>query len=161
MVYVLAAIMWLVPQLGHIKAAEYAKLITFEARWYRVDPFDVVAIIQIESRWSTKKKSVTNDYGLMQVHVARRGSSRFLGRTKELFDPATNIREGVRIYTMWLNYHEKWCKPDSHDPIAHYKWGKYVKNDEHARRVRSLSSFLARKFRPKKPAVVAHGIVLR
>lgn len=157
MPYIVAAILWLVPHLGHVKAAEYAKLIVFESRWYRVDPFDVLSIIQVESRWNTKKKSVTNDYGLMQVHVARRGSSRFLGRTRELLDPATNIREGTRILDMWLRYHEKYCKPGSHDPIAHYKWGKVVKNDEHARRVRKLKVFLVKKFKLKQPTAVAQS----
>ena len=123
--FILAAIVWLSPTQGRVKSAKYADLITFESQWYGMDPFRVTAIIQIESGWKARKKSVTNDYGLMQVHVARRGSSNFYGREKELYDPRTNIREGVRILAMWKQYHKTHCR-DDHPFVAHYKWGKYV-----------------------------------
>lgn len=152
--YIIAAILWLSPMQGHVKSAKYADLIAFESKWYRMDPFRVTAIIQIESGWRARKKSVTNDYGLMQVHVARRGSSNFFGREKELYDPRTNIREGVRILAMWEQYHKKYCK-DDHPFVAHYKWGKYIKNTEHADRVEALRAQLTRKFRPVPSTLVS------
>ena len=145
--YLIAAIMWLAPTLPHEKVKLYADLIEFESMWYHIDPFDVVAIIQIESGWSVKKRSATNDYSLMQVHVARRGSGSFYGRERMLFNPRVNIREGVRIAAMWRDYHVKWCRTP-HLYLAHYKWGKKVKNDEHARRIKALADLLRRKFRP-------------
>lgn len=153
MLYLIAAIMWLTPTQSHVKIQKYADLIAFESRWYNMDPLRVLAIIQIESGWRARKKSVTNDYGLMQVHVARRGSSNFYGREKELYDPRTNIREGVRILAMWKQYHKKYCK-GAHPFVAHYKWGKYVKNTEHAERVEALRAQLERKFRKPPPALL-------
>lgn len=147
MSYILAAIMWLAPQLGHTKIAEYGKLIAFEARWYGIDPADVLTVITHESRWYRYKKSTTNDYGLMQVHVARRGSARFLGREKELYDPQTNIREGTRIMAMWKSYHARVCKSDDeHMYLAHMKWGKVVKNRERPTSMERLRAFLLQKF---------------
>lgn len=150
---IMSAIMWLSPMQGHVRGAKYADLIEFESRWYGMNPFRVMSLIQLESGWKPRKKSVTNDYGLMQVHVARRGSSNFYGREKELYDPRTNIREGVRILAMWYQYHKKYCK-ESHPFVAHYKWGKYVKNTEHADRVEALRTQLERKFHKTPPALL-------
>lgn len=151
---IIAAIMWLSPVQGHHKSAKYADLIEFEARWYHMNPFRIMALIQVESGWKPRKKSVTNDYGLMQVHVARRGSSNFYGRERELYEPRTNIREGTRILAMWYHYHKKHCKGD-HPFVAHYKWGKYVKNTEHAERVEALRAQLERKFHVEPPTAVS------
>lgn len=147
MLYMLAAaIMWLAPAQPHANVKKYVDLITFESKWYRVDPLLIVSIIQVESGWRTRKRSVTNDYGLMQVHVARRGSSNFYGRENELFDPRTNIREGTRLLAMWKAYHTRWCKGD-HPYWSHYKWGKKVKHIDHALKVKALRGQLARQFK--------------
>lgn len=151
---IVSAIVWLAPAQPHETVKTYADLIRFEARWYDVDPMLVVAIIQVESGWNARKRSKTNDYGLMQVHVARRGSSNFWRREKELYDPRTNIREGTRLLAMWKRYHETWCKGD-HPHWAHYKWGKKVGEISHALKVLKLRNFLARKFRPKSDRYTA------
>lgn len=145
---VISAIMMLAPQLGHSKIKEYSDLIVFEAGWYGVHPLLVVSFAHNESRWNPRKKSVTNDYGLMQVHVARRGSARFLGREKELYKPRINIREGVRILAMWKGYHERWCKGD-HPYWAHQKWGKKVKDDRRDSKVTRMFEHLKDRFEPK------------
>lgn len=157
MTYIVAAIMWLAPTLGHVTAAQYAKFVVFEAKWYRIDVFDVLAYTTIESRWKKKLKSPTNDYGLMQVHVAKRGSSRFYGRATELYDPQTNIREGIRIMDMWKRYHERVCPKGSHSYLAHMKWGKKVKSLDHSEKVLTLRATLVRRFAPKPLTQVAQN----
>jgi soluble lytic murein transglycosylase-like protein len=145
--YIASAIVWLSSFHSPEIVKKYADLIAFEAKWYKVHPFLVVSIIHIESKWKKNKKSITNDYGLMQVHVARNGSERFLGREKELFDPRTNIREGVRILAMWRKYHKTYCKDSSHPFWAHYKWGKKVKEDiSHALKVEAIFHILLNRF---------------
>jgi hypothetical protein len=151
MFYLISAILYLSPGMPHETVKHYADLIHFEAKWYRVDPMVVLAVIQIESGWKAKLRSVTNDYGLMQVHVARHGSADFYRREKELYDPRVNIREGIRILAMWREYHTTWCH-GPHAYWAHYKWGLKVKNDDHARRVKALTDFLRKKY--KRPPLV-------
>jgi hypothetical protein len=139
---VVASLAWLSPATPAKVVQTYADLIAFEAHWYNIDPLIVVSIIHIESGWKPRKKSVTNDYGLMQVHVARRGSSNFYGREKELYDPRTNIREGTRLLAMWKYYHNHWCKGD-HPYWAHYKYGKRITGPiTHALKVKALRDAL-------------------
>ena len=153
--YLIAAIMWLAPGLPHEKVQQYADLIHFEAMWYRVDPLVLVSLIQVESRWNTRKRSVTNDFGLGQIHVAKRGSGDFYGREKMLYNPRVNIREAARIAAMWREYHTKWCR-GAHPYWAHYKYGKRVKADiSHAIKVKALLDLLRKKFRPNRPVPVA------
>lgn len=143
-----AAILWLSPHQDFATANYYADLIAFESRWYDIHPFVVVAITHVESGWNPTKVSRTNDWGLMQVHVARRGSNRFLGREKLLRDPRVNIREGVRILAMWKRVHRRWCKGE-HPYWAHYKYGKKVKADlSHAEKVQRLFEALSSRFLP-------------
>lgn len=125
----------------------YADLIHYEANWYQIDPLLVIAIIHVESGWNSTKRSITNDYGLMQVHVARRGSSNFHGREKELLIPRNNIREGVRILAMWKRYHEKWCTTTKtpHTFWNHYKWGYRVKDTKWADKVTALHQRLSQR----------------
>lgn len=155
--YLVAAMLWLSPAQPHKKVQTYADLVAFEAKWYRIDPLLVVAIIQVESGFRHNKRSTTNDYGLMQVHVARRGSSNFYGREKELYDPRVNIREGTRLLAMWRGYHDRWCKGD-HPFWAHYKWGRKVKHIEHAIKVLALRDLLARKFRKHAPQLYSQAL---
>lgn len=144
---ILKALLWLAPHLGPQTATEYAEIIAFEARWYRVHPALVLAIGDGESKWRNGKVSATNDYGLLQIHVSVRGSARFHGREKELFDPRTNIREAFRILDMWRTFHNRWCKK-GHPYWAHYKWGRRIKNVVHTRKTKKLFNRLVRKFWP-------------
>lgn len=148
---IVTALLWLVPHVGPETAKQYADIIAFEARWYRVHPALVLAIGHGETRWRNYKRSRTNDYGLLQIHVSARGSNRFYGRERELFDPRVNIRESFRILDMWRVYHNKWCKGD-HPYWAHYKWGRRVKSVKHTVKTRKLFKLLVRKFWPRKVA---------
>ena len=126
------------------------RIIKTEAARKDVDPLLVVSFIHVETArsWNKRTKSKTNDYGLTQVHVAARGSARFLGREEELFVPRTNIREWVRLADMWRAY----CKREGHTDHqwwAHLKWGYKVKNPHHTMKVTKLYEFLIKKFRPE------------
>lgn len=146
---IVKALLWLAPHLEPQTATEYAKIIAFEAEWYRVHPALVLAIGHGESRWRNGKVSQTNDYGLLQIHVSVRGSNRFYGREKLLFDPRINIREAFRILDMWRTYHKRWCRR-AHPFWAHYKWGRRVKNLEHTVETGKLYHRLLQKFWPRK-----------
>jgi len=151
--YLLAAILLLAPHLPRTTAQLYARIIKTEAARKKVDPLLVVSFIHVETvrGWNTRVKSVTNDYGLCQVHVAARGSETFLGREEQLFIPKVNIREWVRLADMWRAYHQK-EGDDSHPWWAHLKWGYKVKDTNHAMKVKRLYESLKRKFRPKPVA---------
>lgn len=151
--WISAVILWLSPYQSHTTVAKYADLVAFESKWYKIDPLLVLAFIQVESGWNTRKKSITNDYGLMQVHVARIGSARFYGHEKELYNPRVNIREGVRILAMWKQFHEKYCKDEDHPFWAHNKWGRKVKT--YTPRVDALYARLTRKFGKPSPTLLS------
>jgi hypothetical protein len=142
-----AAIQSLAPR--RVPAKRYARIIHREARRRNIDPFLIVAFIHIESTWNSQAKSSTDDFGLTQVHVAVNGSATFLGREEALYDPATNIREWGRLAVMWRNYHERTCKDDDHPFYSHLKWGRRVKDTEHADRVSVLYKNLRRRFTPR------------
>lgn len=145
------ALLWLAPHLGAKKANTYADIIAFESQWYRVHPFLVLAIGKFETNWRNGHRSRTNDYGLLQIHVSKRGSPRFYGRETELFKPRVNIREAFRILDMWRTYHRKWCKKP-HPYWAHYKWGRRIKSVKHTHKTQKLFDQLVRKFWPRKVA---------
>jgi soluble lytic murein transglycosylase-like protein len=164
-----AAILSLAPGVPHARVTEIAEAIAREARWYDVDPLLVVSIASVESGFNARKHSKTNDHGIMQVHVAPRGSARFLGREAELYDVRTNVREGVRLLKMWQRYHERECEvwanvgwddralgapkaemghthmrvaESSHDYLSHYKWGKTPRGESWAEKVRGVHRWL-------------------
>jgi len=152
--YLLAAIVFLAPHIGKPVAKNYARIIKTEAARKDIDPLLVVSFIHVETfrKWNPRTKSTTNDYGLCQVHVAERGSARFLGREEELYIPKVNIREWTRLAAMWRNYHhtkEDPAEAQGHMWWAHLKWGYKVKNPGHAMKVTKLYTLLKKKFRPE------------
>jgi len=180
--YLLAAILFLAPHIGRPTAKKYTRIIRTEATRGDVDPLLVVSFIHVETvkRWDPRTKSVTNDYGLCQVHVAARGSDRFLGREEELYKPKVNVREWVRLANMWRNYHRKNCEvwhqicysgpegpwgcsneriaESSHPWWAHLKWGYKVKNTKHADKVGALYKSLVKRFRSNETKEVACSV---
>jgi len=122
------AILWLAPgRVSDRTARRYAKIIHREARRRSIHGFLFLAFIHTESRWNPRMRSSTDDFGLAQVHVAVRGSARFLGREAELYDPETNIREWGRLAAMWRDYHARSCHGASHRWWDHLKWGYRVR----------------------------------
>lgn len=143
------AIFFLAPHLGHTTVREYARIIHAESGRRRLDPWEFVAYVHVESRWNTRMVSKTNDWGLGAVHVAVRGSARFLGREHELWNPRVNLRETARLYAMWTRYHERECgrrRGRPHPALAHMKYGYRVKGTEHAERVLKLARWLRKRF---------------
>jgi hypothetical protein len=157
--YLLAAILFLAPHLSKPTARNYARIIRTEAARKQIDPLLVVSFIHVETfkRWDPRVKSVTNDYGLCQVHVAVRGSARFLGREEELYNPRTNVHEWVRLADMWRAYHRRACNDHHHLWWAHLKWGYRVKDQKHAHKVRQIFEMLKRRFRPEAVAQLEEG----
>jgi len=157
----LAAILSLAPWLPKSTAREYAKIIRVEAARRNIHPYLFVAFATVESTWNAQARSATADFGLMQVHVARRGSARFLGREHELFRPRTNIREWGRLAAMWKGYHKRTCeipikvcdtenctreRLSSHVWWAHLKWGYRPKDEWHAMIVGAIFDVLLKRF---------------
>ena len=141
------AIRWVAPR--HVPARRYARIIRSEAKRKDIDPFMVVAFIHVETarKWNPRLKSPTNDFGLTQVHVAVKGSARFLGREEELYNPRTNIREWCRLAAMWRDYHNRACY-EKHPWHSHLKWGYRVKDTEHADKVLGVYQSLVQRFPP-------------
>jgi hypothetical protein len=153
--HVLLAIMFLINSHGRKdnNAGRYADLIVFESKWYDIDPYLISSLIDVESGWNESKISKTHDFGLMQVHTAKNGSSRFWGKEVQLLDPRTNIREGIRILAMWRNYHVKYCNNKTHHFLSHYKWGKIIRSTDHAEKVLKLYDEVKAKFDIKEGVI--------
>jgi hypothetical protein len=130
-------------QVGPRLAKQYARIIRQVAQRRKMDPLLVVSFIHVETarKWNPRLKSLTNDFGLCQVHVAARGSARFLGREEELYHPRTNIQEWVRLADMWRAYHKRSCTTP-HPWWAHLKWGFKVKDTKHAQKVANVYHWL-------------------
>jgi hypothetical protein len=82
-------------------ARKLAKLIVEECENYEnLDPFLILAVIQIESEFSPKAKSQRGAIGLMQVmpgtgeYIAREMGINYNGK-KTLYDPFVNVRLGI------------------------------------------------------------------
>jgi hypothetical protein len=141
------AVRHLAPQLGKATSRRLAKIIDREAGRRHVDPLLAVAFVHVESSWNPRLRSHTNDFGLAQVHVAARGSERFLGREAELYDPQTNLREWARLADMWRSY----CRREGHvgHPWWHHlKFGYRVRDHHRERKVDRVYFYLTRTFRP-------------
>ncbi|MCI0480562.1 MAG: lytic transglycosylase domain-containing protein [Candidatus Dadabacteria bacterium] len=82
-------------------ARKLAKLIVEECENYEnLDPFLILAVIQIESEFSPKAKSHRGAIGLMQVmpgtgeYIAKEMGINYNGK-KSLYDPFVNVRLGI------------------------------------------------------------------
>jgi len=144
---ILSAILSLAPWLPRPTARTYAQYIRDVSERTKIHPFLFVAFATVESSWNPDARSSTGDWGLFQVHVAKRGSARFLGRERELLKPAVNTREWGRIASMWRAYHDRTCKPGSHRWWAHLKYGYLVKDEGHAMIVGAIFDTLIKRFK--------------
>lgn len=142
--HIVAAIMWLCPQVGTVNARVYAREIV-KAQSRGVDPLLVTALIYRESRFRPKARSGRN-YGLGQVRVSQTTNPRLIGREVVLYNPVVNIRYTLRMLTMWRAWHKGRCGTD-HPWFAHYQWGRRVRNLGSAKRVGAVYRKLVRRFR--------------
>lgn len=81
-------------------ALKIASIINSESEKYDIDPYLILSVIQIESRFSPKAVSHKGARGLMQLMptTGRYVANKYdlpLKNTRSLFDPVTNIRLGV------------------------------------------------------------------
>jgi hypothetical protein len=81
-------------------ALKLASIIKNESQKYGIDPYIILSVIQVESRFSPGAVSNKGARGLMQVMptTGRYVANKFdlpLKNTRSLFDPVTNIRLGV------------------------------------------------------------------
>lgn len=131
---VIAAILWLAPQVGPVQAQVYGEAIHREAERWDIDPLLVVAVIHRESRWNPRARSKTHDWGLLQIHVSRTTHSGYLARPERLFNPKLNIRLGIRLMAFWRDYHAGRCRGD-HPWWAHYKYGRRIPRKRKGKKV--------------------------
>jgi len=135
---VLSAILFVAPYLPHRQAKVYARLIIAQATKRNLDPLKVVAVTHHESRFRNRRRSRTNDLGLMQVHVSKTTNPRYQGRELELYAPALNFRLGTRLLQLWKGYHGRHCKGLKHKWWGHYKWGGRVRTRSYGRAVNAI-----------------------
>lgn len=146
--FVLAAILWLCPELASATASRYAGLIAEHSEVHSVDPLLVVAVIHTESRFVAHAKSPTNDYGLMQLHVSARSVKRYRVRERLLFNPERNVRLGVKLLSMWRGHHATRCRRKTYPFWSHCKYGIHVPRRRGGKRVDALYHALRERFSP-------------
>jgi soluble lytic murein transglycosylase-like protein len=84
-----------------IPESPFGNLIYEMAGRYKLNPYLVAAVVQVESAFNPRALSRKGARGLMQLlpETARRFG---LQRKKDLFDPAKNLEAGIR-YLKWLS----------------------------------------------------------
>jgi soluble lytic murein transglycosylase-like protein len=150
---ILQVILWLAPHVGEDTADWYARSIVAAADEWRVDPVDVLSVIQKESEFNPNAISDTNDYGLGQIHVGRSTHVEYINYEHRLLDPQLNIWLTAKSLRYWHRHHWKYCR-DAHLYVAHYKWGNRVRRGWQSRRFllvfRRVIAFLQRLGRPSR-----------
>lgn len=91
--------------LGAAGRARLVEAILEESERNWLDPLVVLAMIEVESRWDRGAKSRRGARGLMQVRPAtfRREAARSGLPDEDPYDPALNVRAGVRYYRRLLD----------------------------------------------------------
>ncbi|MCP1199712.1 lytic transglycosylase domain-containing protein [Notoacmeibacter sp. MSK16QG-6] len=75
--------------------SKFGSIIDQEAQKHGVPASLVKAVIQVESSFRPDATGAAGEVGLMQIKPATAAMMGFKGKTKDLYDPATNIRFGV------------------------------------------------------------------
>ncbi|MGH7889398.1 MAG: lytic transglycosylase domain-containing protein, partial [Thermodesulfobacteriota bacterium] len=105
------------------EAQKLAKLIRKECDNYDLDPFLILAIIQVESRFDPIAVSNRGAIGLMQVMP---GTADFIAEElgvsinsgKSLYDPLINVKLGIYYFSILLERFET-----THDALVAYNVG--------------------------------------
>jgi soluble lytic murein transglycosylase-like protein len=82
------------------RAKEYASLIVKFSNKHQVDPYTILAMMEVESNYNPNLVGDANDTGLLQILPA---TQRYMGIKGNLFDPAVNIEVGAK----YLAYNQK------------------------------------------------------
>ena len=95
-------------QISYSEALRLSKLIKEECDNYGLDPFLILAVIEIESEFSPKAVSHKGAIGLMQImpetaeFIAGELGSSF-DRTESLYNPFVNVRFGIYYISFLIN----------------------------------------------------------
>ena len=102
-------------------------------------PLDLaLAVVQHESRFDADAKGQAGEIGLMQIKLATARDMGFEGRAEELYDPATNIRWGMK----YLGEARQLADGSEYGTLSKYNGGHGTKRMIHAycRKVRLAMS---------------------
>jgi len=110
-------------EISTTEARKLAKLIRKECDNYDLDPFLILAIIQVESRFDPIAVSNKGAVGLMQVMP---GTADFIAEDlgvsinsgKSLYDPLINVKLGIYYFSILLDRFET-----THDALVAYNVG--------------------------------------
>lgn len=133
-------ILLVAPYLTTSSVSEYESLIKRYSNG--LDHKLIVAVIWVESRFRSRAKSRTNDYGLMQLHVSSDTHQQYIGRERVLYNPKLNIKLGTKMMRLWRRYHRCRCKSKKHHWISHYQQGSRVRSLRYERAVLSVLRLL-------------------
>ena len=88
---------------GKDRACHFSKHVVKYSKQYKIDPYLLTALIQVESNWKPHVVSYANACGLTQVIPKySRGYT-----CEQLKDPITSIRVGARIFSYWYYKYAK------------------------------------------------------
>jgi soluble lytic murein transglycosylase-like protein len=89
------------PDSGHVsKQMPYHALISSYSKQYGVSPQLARAVIKIESNFNPKARGAHGEVGLMQIKPATARAMGYTGKTAGLYDPATNLKYGIKYLAM-------------------------------------------------------------
>ncbi|TWD54609.1 transglycosylase-like protein with SLT domain [Agrobacterium vitis] len=78
----------------------YHALISSYSKQYGVSPQLAKAVIKIESNFNAKARGRHGEVGLMQIKPATARAMGYTGSTAGLYDPATNLKYGIKYLAM-------------------------------------------------------------
>jgi len=127
-------------------ACKWAPLVIKEADKHNIDPYIVMALIQVESNWNPNVVSSCNACGLTQV------LDKYSKYTcKQLKNPRVSIKEGLNKLNYWLN---RYGKGDLKVGLCGYNAGHRCKGKKastkglkYARRVAIMADLIREKTR--------------
>lgn len=112
---------------------------------YGVDPKIIDKIVQVESSFNPNAISTDNSsIGLMQVQIPTARDMGFRGTKKELLDPDTNIKVGVK-YFKYLS------KRYNNPKLALLAYNKGLGNADKVKHIKRVESIYASKVFSKSP----------
>ena len=118
-------------------ACRYMQDVVEAAEKYDLDPVLIVSLIRVESRWTPTAVSRSKACGLMQV-LAKYTKPKLT--CKQLLDPKTSIRVGVKKLNFWIYKYGKGnirtglcgynagfrCKGKNKNTIGYYRYAPKV-----------------------------------
>ena len=81
---------------AQMRKDKYSPIVAREAKAQGVPVALALAIVEIESSFRPKARGAAGEVGLMQVRPRTARGMGYTGTTKALYDPATNVRWGMR-----------------------------------------------------------------